>query len=267
MNSYERFESLCEAKKITPYRVCKDLGWGTATTSNWKAGKSVLKQEKMKMLADYFLVDVEYITTNAPFALCPICRFVYDPMEEVSNALHDSKHDIFLKACRSFGQINDYIEINVMNPSLKEIFTDVAYNKYSSDEYEELCDDRLDHEFSKFIWYDVTTYAFSNETDERKYRWEWKRFYVEENIKPSQELSLEVCNVIRRYYEVKEITPEEVIENSKDFLYNLYKSIIVEDQAEHYFKLFINLPPERRRNIYEQIVFQSLQMNKEEGEE
>lgn len=59
---YDIFEKLCELNNVTPYRVCKDTGITTATISNWKAGRYVPKQDKMKKLADYFGVTVEYLT-------------------------------------------------------------------------------------------------------------------------------------------------------------------------------------------------------------
>lgn len=61
---YEIFEKLCEEKNVTPYRVCKDTGITTATISNWKAGRYVPKQDKMKKIADYFGVTVDYLMTG-----------------------------------------------------------------------------------------------------------------------------------------------------------------------------------------------------------
>lgn len=61
---YDIFEKLCEINKVTPYRVCKETGITTATISNWKAGRYVPKQDKMKKLADYFGVTTDYLMTG-----------------------------------------------------------------------------------------------------------------------------------------------------------------------------------------------------------
>lgn len=61
---YEIFEELCEKKQVTPYRVCKETGITTATISNWKAGRYVPKQDKMKKIADFFGVSVDYLMTG-----------------------------------------------------------------------------------------------------------------------------------------------------------------------------------------------------------
>ena len=61
---YNIFEKLCELNNVTPYRVCKETGITTATISNWKAGRYVPKQDKMKKIADYFKVTVDYLMTG-----------------------------------------------------------------------------------------------------------------------------------------------------------------------------------------------------------
>lgn len=64
-NSYERFAKILDNKGITPYRVHKDTGIATATLSDWKNGKSTPKQDKMKIIADYLCVGLEYLTTGS----------------------------------------------------------------------------------------------------------------------------------------------------------------------------------------------------------
>lgn len=61
---YDIFEKLCEENNVTPYRVCKETGITTATISNWKAGRYVPKQDKMKKIADFFGVSVDYLMTG-----------------------------------------------------------------------------------------------------------------------------------------------------------------------------------------------------------
>lgn len=57
---YEKFEALLVDRKITPYKVSKETGISTATLSDWKNGRSKPKFDKLKMLADYFNVSIEY---------------------------------------------------------------------------------------------------------------------------------------------------------------------------------------------------------------
>lgn len=51
---------LAQSRGLTPYRVSKDTGIPTATLSDWKNGRSKPKTDKLKILADYFGVPIEY---------------------------------------------------------------------------------------------------------------------------------------------------------------------------------------------------------------
>ena len=57
---YKKYEELLKKTGRTSYRVSKDTGIGENTLSQWKHGRSVPKLEKLKILADYFGVSVEY---------------------------------------------------------------------------------------------------------------------------------------------------------------------------------------------------------------
>ena len=57
---YEKFADLLEKTNKTAYRVAKDTGVSTATLSSWKKGEYTPKIDKLKVLADYFGVSIEY---------------------------------------------------------------------------------------------------------------------------------------------------------------------------------------------------------------
>ncbi len=57
---YEKFERLVKARGITTYRVAKDIGLASTVFSDWKSGKSKPKADKLKKIADYFGVTIEY---------------------------------------------------------------------------------------------------------------------------------------------------------------------------------------------------------------
>lgn len=61
---YEIFEKLLQKHGITAYKVSKATGISTATLSDWKNGRSIPKSDKMRLLADYFGVTLEYLTTG-----------------------------------------------------------------------------------------------------------------------------------------------------------------------------------------------------------
>lgn len=57
---YQKFEHLLKERGITAYRVAKDLGIAPTVFSDWKSGKSKPKVDKLKKIADYFGVAIEY---------------------------------------------------------------------------------------------------------------------------------------------------------------------------------------------------------------
>lgn len=57
---YEKFAYLLAKNNKTAYRVSKDTGIPANTFSDWKSGRSNPKTDKLKILADYFNVSIEY---------------------------------------------------------------------------------------------------------------------------------------------------------------------------------------------------------------
>ncbi|MCO7122060.1 helix-turn-helix domain-containing protein [Ihubacter massiliensis] len=57
---YIKFEALLNERGVTAYRVAVDTGIPQSTLSDWKNGRSAPKVDKLKLLADYFSVPIEY---------------------------------------------------------------------------------------------------------------------------------------------------------------------------------------------------------------
>lgn len=57
---YKKFAELLDKTNKTAYQVSKDTGIATATLSSWKKGEYTPKLDKLKILADYFGVSIEY---------------------------------------------------------------------------------------------------------------------------------------------------------------------------------------------------------------
>lgn len=57
---YEKYVKLRNKKGVTDYRVSEDTKITKSTFSDWKSGRSNPKIDKLKLLADYFGVSIEY---------------------------------------------------------------------------------------------------------------------------------------------------------------------------------------------------------------
>lgn len=64
---YERFDSLRKSKDVTVYAVSKATGITTTTFTNWKKGKYTPKQDKLQLIANYFGVSLDFLTTGEEF--------------------------------------------------------------------------------------------------------------------------------------------------------------------------------------------------------
>lgn len=61
---YKKFAELLGKTNKTIYRVAKDTGIATATLYDWRDGISTPKVDKLKILADYFDVSVDYFLSR-----------------------------------------------------------------------------------------------------------------------------------------------------------------------------------------------------------
>ncbi|MBE6538707.1 MAG: helix-turn-helix domain-containing protein [Ruminococcaceae bacterium] len=59
--SYSNYEKLLKLKRSTSYKVAKATGIAPSTLSDWKNGRSVPKTDKMKLIAEYFGVDIGHL--------------------------------------------------------------------------------------------------------------------------------------------------------------------------------------------------------------
>lgn len=57
---YKKFADLLIKFNKTAYQVSKDTGIAQSVLSDWKTGRSKPKTDKLKVLADYFNVSIEY---------------------------------------------------------------------------------------------------------------------------------------------------------------------------------------------------------------
>lgn len=65
-NSYDKLDLALQRRGITPYRLSKETGVSTATLSNWKLGRYNPKIDKIKKIADFLNVPIEYFLEEEP---------------------------------------------------------------------------------------------------------------------------------------------------------------------------------------------------------
>ena len=66
---YKIFDKLLKINNTTVYRVSKGTGISASTFTDWKNGRSVPKIDKIKLIADFFGVPLEYMVSGETGAL------------------------------------------------------------------------------------------------------------------------------------------------------------------------------------------------------
>lgn len=61
---YEIFQKLLDEKGIKAYDISKATGISSSTLTDWKMGRTTPKQDKLKLIADYFGVSLDYLLTG-----------------------------------------------------------------------------------------------------------------------------------------------------------------------------------------------------------
>lgn len=64
---YEHFVQLLQENGITPYKLSKEIGISQSTFSDWKRGKATPKQDKLQKIAEYFGVQVDWLSGDSEF--------------------------------------------------------------------------------------------------------------------------------------------------------------------------------------------------------
>lgn len=62
---YDKFAKLLQQNNVTAYQVAKETGIAQSSLSDWKSGRSIPKIDKLKKIADYFNVSVDYFTSDS----------------------------------------------------------------------------------------------------------------------------------------------------------------------------------------------------------
>jgi len=84
---YSVYADLRDKKGLKDMDVSKILGFHPSVISDWKRGKSTPKYDKLKQIAEFFDVSVEYLTTGKH----PEGYYLNDETAEMAQAIYENK--------------------------------------------------------------------------------------------------------------------------------------------------------------------------------
>lgn len=106
MTSVERVKAMCKERKIAISRLEKDLGFSNGYIGQLRKG--VFPDDRLRMIADYFGVALEYLTGDTENDIgspCPDCGMSYNANDPEDARLHSERHKAWEKAEKQFGRI------------------------------------------------------------------------------------------------------------------------------------------------------------------
>ena len=89
---YQNFEELCKQRNIKPNKVSKETGVSTATLTSWKQGKYTPKPDKLKLIADFFNVSLEFLMRNEDVQWNP-----FEQTIDYTISLSEEEQDLLMK--------------------------------------------------------------------------------------------------------------------------------------------------------------------------
>ena len=89
---YQNFEELCKQRNIKPNKVSKETGVSTATLTSWKQGKYTPKPDKLKLIADFFNVSLEFLMRNEDVQCDPA-----DQTMDYTISLSEEEQDLLIE--------------------------------------------------------------------------------------------------------------------------------------------------------------------------
>lgn len=87
---YDIFLQLLQKYGVTPYKVSKETGVSQGSLSDWKNGKSTPKVDKLKKIADFFGVSLNYLMTGEEDDNIPEPRFTPKDERDIGKRLEDT---------------------------------------------------------------------------------------------------------------------------------------------------------------------------------
>ncbi len=106
MNSVDLVKSLCKFRKIPISRLEKDLNFSNGYIGQLKKG--TFPDDRLKQIAEYLGVTVNYLLGNTDLVMCPICGFGNNPLSEHSELEHLEFHQKFLNLKQKYPFLMNY---------------------------------------------------------------------------------------------------------------------------------------------------------------
>lgn len=229
MSIIYKIEELCRYSGTTIAELEKVLGYSNGSIR--KSSNHTLRSDRVHEIAQHFCVSPTYLVSDTPTDICPICAFLYDPLDKNQSEMHSKIHNSFLNLKNKIGMLFNPAQANTKRVFVKEILK----NKEASE-------NEKTHAYETLLHCDYADYAFSKLYDVEI---DYSDFIKNEIMKKKyfDLISLHVVQEIAMRYNIQ-LNKEE-----KPFIEKIQDD---EEYMANIVNLF-NLPDEFRSDVYKAI--------------
>ena len=128
MEIVQRIIDILEEMGIKPSKMSADLGFSSGLFSQWKSGKQKPSMEKLRLMADYLNVSVDYLLGTTESLVCPFCGFSYISTIPSELKAHEANHKKWETAVKFFGFCWPYSERENIKHTNRAIANDVSHS-------------------------------------------------------------------------------------------------------------------------------------------
>ena len=113
MSSYERYCQIRNIRQLKDAQVATIADMGKSTFSDWKSGRSIPKDDKIRRIATALDVTPEYLKGDTTYTICSVCGAGYDLLNKHDCENHEVFHNkvIKVKEKYSFCNFSDNLRI------------------------------------------------------------------------------------------------------------------------------------------------------------
>jgi hypothetical protein len=103
-NLYKNIECLCAQNNLNITQLCREINVSRSTLSELSAGRTKdLSSVVKRKIAQYFLVNIEFLDQENYDIPCPECGFQYSPSITGDRKKHQDRHIKWKKAVEKYG--------------------------------------------------------------------------------------------------------------------------------------------------------------------
>lgn len=148
MSVIYKIEELCRFNGFTITELENKLGYGNGSLR--KSSTQTVRSNRVQEIAELFDVSANYLLTDITYDLCPICSYVFNPLNEEEVTSHKLMHKNFIHLKNKIGFLMNKSQAATEHLRMKSFL-----------EQKNIPDDKVIYYYNTLLMCDFAEYAFT----------------------------------------------------------------------------------------------------------